>query len=145
MAERSNRDPDSEYLAGCSVAGIAGFVALIPPIVLCVLDSSGPQTVFTSAGLTSLLLKAAILPVLGCAILSRIARLPAVVGGFGGFFAGAAYWFIHLQQMITKANLTRNPTEYGDSTMFIVPLLWVAIGAAACFAPLLLKKRQNSS
>jgi hypothetical protein len=140
-----SRDPDKEYLAGCLLSGTASLVVLIVPIVMC--NAIGRQTheINTNAGLTKIFVWS-ILPCVAFTLpLVRRFGIAPAFGALGGFACGAAYWFLTLQQTIAKAFAeTGQPTEYLDSTMFIVPVVWFAIGAVASLLPLFKNKRINS-
>jgi hypothetical protein len=142
---KMSRDSDTEYLIGCSVAAIAGLITLAPVITFCVMDSLGPKTAYSTEGLTQIFVKSAIVAGTGSAILSLLTRLPAAIGGFGGIFAGGAYWLMYIQQVIVNSRkvIGREP-DYVDSTMFLVPVAWIALGAFTCFLPMLLRKRKKT-
>ena len=139
-----NRDPDKEYLSGCLLSGMASLIVLIVPIVICNMRGSANHDINTNAGLTRMFLTAlGITVVFALPFVRRFGIAPAF-GSLGGYACGAAYWFLTLQQTIAKAFAeTGQPTEYLDSTMFIVPLAWLGIGAIASLLPLYKNKRLN--
>lgn len=70
--------------------------------------------------------------------------IPPAFGALGGFACGSAYWFMHIQQTIAKSiPETGQPTEYLDSTMYLVPLVWLILGAITSLLPLYKNKRLN--
>lgn len=140
-----SRDPDKEYLAGCLLSGAASLVVLIIPIILCNAVGRTTHEINTNAGLTKIFLWS-ILPCVAFTVpVARRFGIAPAFGALGGFACGAAYWFLTLQQTIVKAFAeTGQATEYLDSTMFIVPVAWFAIGAVASLLPLFKNKRINS-
>lgn len=117
---------------------IASISVILPPLVLCLLDQKdAPLRVFSIDGLRFLFGWSALASgVLGL-VLSRLGGLAGAFGSFGGYICGAAYWFMHLQQMVARS-LAQNgvPTEYPDSTIWLVPLGWIAIGFVVSFLPM---------
>ena len=140
-----SRDPDKEYLSGCLLSGSASLIVLIIPIVLCNVVGRQTHEINTNAGLTRIFLISIILAAaFALPIVRRFGIAPAF-GSLGGFACGSAYWFLNLQQTITKSiPETGAPTEYQDSTMFVVPLAWFALGAVASLLPLYKNKRINT-
>ncbi|MBI1331832.1 MAG: hypothetical protein JST12_00485 [Armatimonadetes bacterium] len=137
-----SRDPDKELLGGCLLSGGIALVDLIVPIIVCTIRGTSNHDINTSAGLMRMFLTAmAVTVVITFPVVRRFGIAPGF-GALGGFACGAAYWFLHLQQTIAKALAeTGEPTEYLDSTMYLVPLAWFIIGAVASLTPLLKNKR----
>ena len=136
-AQMASKDPDTEYMAGCLTAVAIAFVLLLIPVLRCILDMQGAKSIFTTSGLTNLLLQTSI----PCAIVSilwvRWFKIAAACGSLGGWACGTAYWFLHLQQSIASAPAQiGQQTEYLDSTMWIVPACWLGLGFAVSFLPL---------
>jgi hypothetical protein len=140
-----SRDPDKEYLSGCLLSGTSSLVVLIIPIILCNIVGRQTHEINTNAGLTKIfLISIGLAAAFTLPIVRRFGIAPAF-GALGGFACGAAYWFLNLQQTIAKAPAeTLQPTEYQDSTMFLVPLAWFTIGAIASLLPLYKNNRLNS-
>jgi hypothetical protein len=134
-------DSDQEYLVGCMVAGLAGLLVLAFPVVRCLMDQQSGKTIYTTAGLTTLWWQAAVPSVVVGLVASLWGRIPGTFGAFGGFTCGAAYWFLHIQQSISRApgEIGHFP-EYQDSTMWLAALGWILMGAVVCFLPLLRRK-----
>jgi hypothetical protein len=137
-----SRDPDQEYFVGCAVSSILGILVLVPPIVLCVIDSTGAKSIYTSAGLVKLVGISGAAATICSLVGVRKYGIPAAFGAMGGFICGCAYWFLHLQQSIAKSQVDvgRLP-EYLDQTMIIVPIIWLILGAVVSFLPLLKNQR----
>lgn len=141
-----SRDPDKEYLAGCLLSGSASLVVLVIPIVLCNFVGRATHDINTNAGLSRIfLISIGLCIAFTLPIVRRFGIAPAF-GALGGYACGAAYWFLNLQQTIAKSPAeTGQPTEYLDSTMFLVPIVWLGIGAIASLLPLYKNKRINST
>lgn len=131
-------DADKEFLGGCLFVAIASVAVILPPIVLCLVDQQSPPfRVYTNSGLQFLFGCSALISGILGLVLARVGALAGSCGSFGGFLCGAAYWFMHLQQMVPKSLATTGvPTEYPDSTVFLVPLAWTLIGAIVSFLPM---------
>ncbi len=137
----SNRDPDKELLSGCLLSGSVSLAVLIVPIAVCLLRNSSHE-INTNAGLARMFIVSLVIAVAITIPFSRRWGIAPAFGALGGFACGAAYWFLHLQQTIVKALAeTGQATEYLDSTMYIVPIVWFVIGAAASLLPLYKNKR----
>lgn len=138
-------DSDKEYLGGCLFVAIASLAVIVPPIAICLADELGNKhQVFTSDGLRAMFLMAAVISALLGLVANYLGSLAGRFGAFGGFLCGAAYWFMHLQQSIAKAPAQIGvQTEYPDSTMWIVPLAWIAIGFFVSFVPMFKNRRQR--
>jgi hypothetical protein len=132
-----SRDPDKEYLSGCLLSGGASLVVLAIPIVICLARGSENHDINTNSGLARMFMIAV---ALSCSFTVPVVRLFGIAtafGALGGFACGTAFWFLHLQQAIVKALAqTGSPTEYLDSTMFVVPIAWLTIGTVASLLPL---------
>ena len=139
-----SRDPDREMLSGCLMCGAMALIVLVIPIAVCLLHGSANHDINTTAGLTRMLITSL---VLASAVTIPVARrfgIAPAFGSLGGFACGAAYWFLHLQQTIVKAIAeTGQATEYQDSTMYIVPLVWLLVGGLVSLLPLYKNKRLN--
>lgn len=124
---------------------VASIAVTLPPIVICLLDQSRPPLrVYSNDGLGFLFLWSTVISSICGAVLARLGGLAGSFGSFGGFLCGAAYWFMHIQQMVARAPAqTGVPTEYPDSTMWLVPIGWVAIGAIVSFVPMIKNPRLN--
>lgn len=139
-----SRDPDKELLGGCLLAGSAALGVLLVPIIVCAIRGSQSTDIYTTSGLTRMFVMAN----LGSAIIaipfSRRFGIAPAFGALGGYACGSAYWFMHIQQSIPKALAqTGQPTEYADSTMYVVPIAWLAIGFVTSLLPLYKNKRLN--
>ena len=140
-----NRDPDKELLGGCLLSGAAALFVLIVPIVICTMHGTASHEINTSSGLSRMFLTAIAISAIGTVPIVRRFGIPPAFGALGGFACGAAYWFLHIQQTIAKALAeTGQPTEYLDSTMYLVPFAWLFVGAVASLLPLLKNKRLNT-
>ena len=137
-----NRDPDRELLGGCLLSGAAALFVLVVPIVICTMHGTTNHDINTSQGLSRMFITSIAIAGLGTIPIVRRFGIPPAFGALGGFACGAAYWFLHIQQTIAKALAeTGQPTEYLDSTMYLVPFVWFSIGAIASLLPLLKNKR----
>jgi hypothetical protein len=136
-------DADKEFLGGCLYVSIASIAVILPPIVICLLDQKEiPMRVYTSDGLRLMFAWSAVASGLSGLVLARLGGLAGSFGSFGGFLCGAAYWFMHLQQMVARSVAqTGTPTEYPDSTIWLAPLAWTAIGFVVSFLPMLKNPR----
>lgn len=132
-------------LGGCLISGAIALAVLLVPIVICTMRGTANHDINTSSGLTRMVLSSIVISgVLTLPIVRRFGIAPAF-GALGGYACGAAYWFLHLQQTIAKSLAeTGQPTEYLDSTMFLVPLVWFGVGAIVSLLPLYKNKRLNS-
>lgn len=142
----TNRDPDSEYLAGCIVSSLIAFLILGLSVGRCLFDAYGPKTVYTNSGLTMLVLQCAIPGLL--ITFSSVWKFgtAAFTGSVGGWACGAAYWFLHLQQSIAKAPVdTGKQTEYLDSTMWLVPVSLFLGGFAVAILASAIRHRTETS
>jgi hypothetical protein len=139
-ADEKVNDPDTEYLVGCATAGLAGVAVLVPPIVACLWDSYGAKSIYQSDGLTFLVGGSAACSFIFAVFASLRKNIAGAFGAFGGIICGGTYWFLHLQQTIAKApsDIGRYP-EYQDSTMWLVPLAWLLLGAVASFLPTIIR------
>lgn len=139
-----SRDPDKEQLAGCMLAGVASLVVLAIPLAICIRDGSTTHAINTSSGLGRMFLTAYIASGIFTLFMVRRFGIPPAFGALGGFACGSAYWFMHIQQTIAKSiPETGQPTEYLDSTMYLVPLVWLILGAITSLLPLYKNKRLN--
>ncbi|MEI7575621.1 MAG: hypothetical protein WCK51_01920 [Armatimonadota bacterium] len=131
-------DSDKEFLGGCLFVAFTSLATILPPIIVCMLDQQAPPfRVYSNAGLQFLFGESVLISGVMGLILARLGGLAGSFGSFGGFLCGAAYWFMHLQQMVPKCLATTGvPTEYPDSTVFLVPLAWALIGAIVSFLPM---------
>ena len=136
-------DSDKEFLGGCLFVALTSFATILPPILFCLLDQQAPPfRVYTNAGLQFLFGYSAVISAILGLLLARVGSLAGSFGAFGGFLCGAAYWFMHLQQMVPKCLATTGvPTEYPDSTVYLVPVAWTLIGAIVSFLPMLKNPR----
>jgi hypothetical protein len=138
-------DADKEFLGGCLYVAIASIAVILPPIVICLLDQKEvPMRVYTNDGLRFLFSWSVIASgVLGI-VLARLGGLAGSFGSFGGFLCGAAYWFMHLQQMVARS-IAQNgtPTEYPDSTIWLVPIAWTLLGFIVSFVPMFKNPRMK--
>lgn len=140
-----SRDPDKEYLSGCLLSGAASLIVLLVPIVICLMRGTANHDINTNAGLSRMFLTALGVTTVFTVPYVRRFGIASAFGALGGFACGAAYWLLTLQQTIAKSIAeTGQATEYVDSTMFIVPIAWLGIGAAASLLPLYKNKRLNS-
>ena len=138
-----SRSADNEYFAGCLLVGATALLTLLPPIVYVGLDGSDEfPRIGTNEGLQDLFLRSAGFSSLFGLILSRLGGIAGAFGSMGGFLCGAAYWFLAIQQSFVKT-LARydQPTEYPDSTVWLVPLAWIGIGIVVSFLPMLKNPR----
>ena len=141
-----SRDPDKEYLSGCLLSGTASLIILVVPIVICSIRGTANHDINTNTGLTRMVLTALGITVAFTVPYVRRFGIAPAFGALGGYACAAAYWFLTLQQVTAKAIAeTGTPTEYLDSTVFIVPIVWFAVGAAASLLPLYKNKRLNST
>lgn len=139
-----SRDPDKEQLAGCMLAGVASLVVLAIPLAICIRDGSTTHVITTSSGLGRMFLTAYVASGIFTIFMVRRFGIPPAFGALGGFACGSAYWFMHIQQTIAKSiPETGQPTEYLDSTMYLVPLVWLILGAITSLLPLYKNKRLN--
>ncbi len=126
------------------MCGAMALIVLVIPIAVCLLHGSSNHDINTTAGLTRMLITSL---VLASAVTIPVARrfgIAPAFGALGGFACGAAYWFLHLQQTVVKAIAeTGQATEYQDSTMYIVPLVWLLVGGLVSLLPLYKNKRLN--
>ncbi len=140
-----SRDPDKEYLSGCLLSGAASLFNLLVPIVICMMRGTENHAINTNAGLSRMFLTSLGITVAFTLPYVRRFGIASACGALGGYACGAAYWFLTLQQTIVKSVAeTGVPTEYLDSTMFLVPIAWLGIGAVASLLPLYKNKRLNS-
>jgi hypothetical protein len=139
------RDPDQEYLVGCSSAGIIGLIVLAAPVTLCMLDYYGTKTVYTSQGLKQLVVISGAIAFFAGLIGSWVAKIAGIFGTLGGFACGAAFWFMHIQQSIAKApsDIGKFP-DYTDATMWIIPICWFLIGAIVSL-PFLARRQKTTT
>ena len=124
---------------------ISSIAVLVPPIAVCLADELGNKhQVFTSDGLKTMFIIASLIASLLGLVAAFLGGLPGSFGSFGGFLCGGAYWFMHLQQSVAKAPAEIGlPTEYPDSTIWLVPIGWVVIGFLVSFVPMLKKQRSK--
>lgn len=127
------------------MAGLSAVVVLAIPLVICLGRGSSNHEINTNSGLMRMFGLAALLASVYTLPMARRFGIATAFGALGGFACGSAYWFLHLQQTIVKAFAeTGQPTEYLDSTMFIVPIAWFGLGAIVSLVPLYKNKRLNS-
>lgn len=140
-----SRDPDKEYLSGCLMSGACSMFNLLVPILICTVRGTANHDINTNAGLSKMVITGIVITVLFTMPFVRRFGIAPAFGSLGGYACGSAYWFLTLQQAIAKAPAEVGvPTEYQDSTMFVVPLVWLAIGAIASLLPLYKNNRINS-
>lgn len=137
------KDPDSEYLSGCLFVAAAAILTLLPPIFFVSTDVEDVLPVIgTNAGLQRLFSWSAGYSALFGLIFSRLGGLAGAFGTLGGYLCGAAYWFLTIQQTLVKTLAKEgHPTEYPDSTVWLVPLAWLGIGIVVSFLPMLKNPR----
>ena len=140
-----SRDPDKEYLSGCLLSGTASLIILLVPIVVCSIRGTANHDINSNSGLMRMFLTALVTTMIFTFPFVRRFGIAPAFGALGGYACGAAYWFLTLQQTIAKAFAeTGQATEYLDSTMFIVPVAWLGLGAMSSLLPLYNNKRLNS-
>lgn len=126
------------------MCGAMALIVLVIPITVCLIRGSSNHDINTTAGLTRMLITSLVLASVVTIPVARRFGIAPAFGALGGFACGAAYWFLHLQQTIVKAIAeTGQATEYQDSTMYLVPLVWLLIGGIVSMGPLYKNKRLN--
>lgn len=143
----ANRDPDSEYFAGCITSSAISFLILIISVARCIWDAYGAKTIYTSDGLMQIVLQVSIPSLILTFLAVWKLGTAAFTGSLGGWACAAAYWFLHLQQSIAKAPAeTGKQTEYLDSTMWIVPIVLFALGVGfATLGSVLRNRKMNTT
>jgi hypothetical protein len=140
----ANRDPDTEYFAGCMTSSAISFLILIISVGRCLLDAYGPKTIYSNDGLMQMVLQTSIPSLIITFFAVWKLGTAAFTGSLGGWACAAAYWFLHLQQSIAKAPAeTGKQTEYLDSTMWFVPITLFVVGTVFAILGSLTGNRKN--